>query len=157
MSKVKKTLRFILSVLGAFTLLLSLFRPSASAAALSATSDQLPLYFLRSADCTDEVIEISGSIHMVSQTQADGSLIGHFNYQNVTGLGLTSGNAYRASAVDHARLQAPFPSSITSVRSFHLISRGGESNLLVQVLYHITVNANGEVTAAIDDLNTQCT
>ena len=157
MSNTNKTVRFLSSVLGGFILIVSLFLPGSSAAALSATSDQLPLYFLRSADCTGEVVEISGTIHVVNQTQADGSVIGHFNYQNVTGLGLTSGNTYRVSAVDQVRLQAPFPSSITSVQSFHLISPGGESNLLVQVLYHITVNGNGEVTVAIDDLNTQCT
>ena len=157
MSKANITLRFILSALSGLALALSIFLPGSSAVALSATSDQLPLYFLRSADCTGEVVEISGTIHVVNQTQADGSVIGHFNYQNVKGWGLTSGNTYRVSAVDQVRLQAPFPSSITSVQSFHLISPGGESNLLVQVLYHITVNGNGEVTVAIDDLNTQCT
>ena len=157
MSKANKFLRFILSALSGLAFALSLFLPGSSAAALPATSDQLPLYFLRSADCTGEVVEISGTIHMVNQTQADGSMIGHFNYQNVQGLGLTSGKAYRVSAVDQVRLQAPFPTSIASVQSFHLISPGGDSNLLVQVLYHITVNANGEVTVAIDDLNTQCT
>ena len=157
MSNTNKTLRFILTVMSGLALALSVFLPGGSAAALSATSDQLPVYFLRSADCTGEIVEISGTIHMVNQTQADGSVIGHFNYQNVTGLGLTSGNTYRASAVDHVRLQAPFPTSINSVRSFQLISRGAESNLLVQVLYHITVNANGEVTVTIDDLNTHCT
>jgi hypothetical protein len=157
MSQTYKTLRFRLSVWSGLTLILALLLPGSSAAALSATSDQLPLYFLRSADCTGEVVEISGTIHMVNQSQADGSVIGQFNYQDVTGLGLTSGNIYRVSAVDHVRLQAPFPASILSVQSFRLISPGAESNLLVQVLYRITVNGNGEVTVAIDELNTQCT
>jgi hypothetical protein len=104
-----------------------------------------------------EVVEISGTIHFVNETQADGSVIGHFNYQNVSAVGLTSGNMYQASAVDHFRLSAPFPSSISSVLNFQLISRGSSSNLLVTVLYHITVNANDGVTVSIDDLSMQCT
>jgi len=157
MPTIYKILKFLIFSLSGLTLTLLVLSPAGSALAASATSDQLPIYFLRSADCTNEVVEISGTIHMVNQTQADGSVIGHFNYQNVRGLGLTSGNIYQVSAVDDIRVGAPFPSSITSVQSFHLISRGSESNLLVQVLYHITVNANGEMTASIDDLNMQCT
>ena len=126
------------------------------ASALGASSSDLPLYFLRSADCTDEVVEVSGSIHLVNKVQADGSVVGHFNYQGVTGLGLTSGESYRVNAVDNIRLRAPFPSSITSVRSFLLVSRGAGSNLLVHVAYHITINAAGEVTASIEDLEMQC-
>ena len=137
--------------------LILLVVPRGSAFALGATSDQMPIYFLRSADCTGEVVEISGTIHVVNQIQADGSVMGHFNYQDVTGLGLTSGDTYRVSAVDNIRLSAPFPSSITSVQSFHLISRGSGGNLLVQVSYHITVNGNGQVQAFIEELSMQCT
>jgi hypothetical protein len=157
MPKPNKFLKTLISMLAGFMMTFSLFLSAGSSSALGATSTDVPLYFLRSADCTSEVVEINGTIHFVNQTQADGTVIGHFNYQNVRGLGLTSGSTYQVSAVDHVRLSAPFPSSISSVRSFQLISRGSSSNLLVTVLYHITVNANGEVTVSIDDLNTQCT
>jgi len=157
MVNLKKILKFLISTLGELTLILALFQPAGSASALSATSNQIPLHFIRSADCTGELVEIGGTIHVVNQTQADGSVMGHFNYQDITGLGLTSELIYQTTAVDHVRLSAPFPSSITSVRSFHLISRGAESNLLVTVLYHITVDGNGEVTAFIDELSMQCT
>ena len=152
-----KTLRSLFSALTGLTLIFSLLILASSASALGATNTDMPLHFLRSADCTNEIVEISGTIHFVNQTQADGSVMGHFNYQNVSGVGLTSGDRYRVSAVDHIRLSAPFPSSLTSVQSFQLINRGSQSNLLVKVLYHLTVNANGEVTASIDDLNMQCT
>ena len=157
MSTIHKILKVLISTFSRLILTLSILGPASSALAAPATSDQLPIDFLRSADCTNEVVEISGTIHVVNQIQADGTVIGHFNYQNVRGLGLRSGNIYQVSAVDQILLRAPFPSSITSVQSFQLISRGAESNLLVNVLYHITVNANGEVTASIDDLNMQCT
>ena len=157
MSTQTKLFRTFISTLGGLTLLLTLCLSAGAASALGATSTAMPVHFLRSADCTGEVVEISGTIHMMNQTQTDGSVIGHFNYQNVSGVGLTSGNTYQVSAVDTFRLSAPFPTDISSLQSFRLISRGSESNLLVTVLYHITVNANGEVIASIDDLNMQCT
>jgi hypothetical protein len=122
----------------------------------AATSTKIPLDFIRSNDCTGEQVELSGTIHLVSQQQSDGSVVGHFNYQNVSGVGLTSGTTYRASTVDTVRLAAPFPSDITSVGSFHLIGQGENDNLLVNALFHITVNANGEVTASIDDTSIRC-
>lgn len=130
---------------------------SSSPTLWAATSTTLPLDVIRSADCTGEDVALSGTIHLVSHTQADGSTVGHFNYQNVTGVGLTSGTRYRATTVDQQWLAAPFPTSIHSTGTFHLISQGSSSNLLVTVLTHITVNANGEVTASIDVLSMQCT
>src|SRR5215211_5830985 len=147
--------RFMLWALGALAIALvwlSLVSPPLWAA----TSTTIPLDVVRSGDCTGEDVQLSGTIHLVSQTQPDGSEVGHFNYQNVSGVGLTSGTTYRASTVDTFRLEAPFPSDITSVSSFHLISQGKQDNLLVNVLFHITVNANGEVTAFIDDRSIQC-
>ena len=146
-----------LGMLAGLMLIFSLGLSSGAVSALSAASTDMPLHFLRSADCTGEEVEINGTLHLLNKTQADGSVISHFNYQDVSAVGLTSGNTYRASAVDHLRLAAPFPSSISSVRNFHLISQGSNSDLLVQVLYHITVQTNGEVTASIDELQMQCT
>src|SRR5215208_4401431 len=110
MLKPNKTLRTFLSIMGGLMLLLSLFLPAQGASALGATSSTLPIFFLRSADCTGEIVQISGTIHLVSVIQPDGSIVSHFNYQNVTGLGLTSGSTYRVTAVDQVRLSAPFPS-----------------------------------------------
>lgn len=149
------SLRSLFPLLAGLTLLASLLLPVRSALALGATSTELPLYFLRSADCTGEVVEVSGTLHLVSQTQMDGSVIGHFNYADVTGVGLSSGSQYRANSVDHVRLSAA--SDVHSIRSFRLINLGAGSNLLVSVTYHITVNATGELTVSIDDLRTQCT
>jgi hypothetical protein len=156
MIRARRTVRFLLLALGGLALAwFSLMSPVPTLWA--ATSYTIPLQFIRSADCTDELVEISGTIHLITQTQADGSVVGVFNYQGVTGVGLTSGSRYQVSAVDQVRLRAPFPSSITSTSSFHLISRGSASNLLVTVLYHITINGSGEATVSIDTMNMQCT
>ena len=149
------TVSVVLWALGALAIslvCLSLLSQPAGAA----TSTTIPLNAIRSNDCTDEQVQLSGNIHLVSQTQRDGTVVGHFNYQGVSGVGLTSGTEYRASTVDNFRISEPFPSDINSVSSFHLIGQGTEENLLVNVLFHITVDANGEVTASIDEVDIQC-
>ena len=123
MFKPNKTFRSWTARLARLVLMTSLFFSVGAASALGATSMDISLHSIRSADCTGEDVEINGTIHMLNQVQADGSLIGHFNYQNVRAVGLTSGNIYQTSAVDHLRLSAPFPSTISSVQSFRLISR----------------------------------
>ena len=147
--------RFMFWALGALAIALvwlSLVSPPLWAA----TSTTIPLDAIRSGDCTGEDVQLSGTIHLVSQTQPDGSIVGHINYQNVSGVGLTSGTTYRASTVDTFRLEAPFPSDIHSVSSLHLIGQGTEDKLLVNVLFHITVDANGEMRASIEDVSIQC-
>ena len=147
-----RLLLWALGGLAAALVLLSLL----SSPLWAATSTKIPLHAIRSNDCTGEQVELSGTIHLVSQTQRDGSIVGHFNYQNVSGMGLTSGTTYRASTVDTFRLEAPFPSDIHSVRSLRLISPGPEDDLLVMFLFHITVNATGEITAEVEDVNFEC-
>jgi hypothetical protein len=147
--------RFMAWALGALAVALvwlSLMSPPLWAA----TSTTIPLEAIRSGDCTGEDVELSGKIHLVSQIQPDGSEVGHVNYQGVSGVGLTSGTTYRASSVDSFRLAAPFPSDIHSVRSLRLISPGPEDDLLVKFLFHITVNANGEITAEVEDVDSEC-
>jgi hypothetical protein len=150
-----RTMRLLFWALGGIAaglVLLSLL----SAPLWAATSTTIPLEAIVFNNCTGEEVELSGTIHLVSQTQRDGSEVGHFNWQHVSGVGLTSGTTYRASTVDTFRLEAPFPSDIHSVRSLHLISQGTEDNLLLKFLFHITVDANGEMRASIDDVSIQC-
>jgi hypothetical protein len=147
-----RLLFWALGGLAAGLVLLSLL----SAPLWAARSTTIPLDAIVFNNCTGEEVELSGTIHLVSQTQRDGSEVGHFNYQNVSGVGLTSGTTYRASTVDTFRLKAPFPSDIHSVRSLHLIGQGTEDNLLLKVLFHITVDANGKMRASIDAVSIQC-
>jgi hypothetical protein len=131
-------------------------RGSLTASASAATSSTLALHFIRSNECTGEDVEITGVIHLVSQTQPDGSVVGHFNYQDVTGTGLTSGTQYRVTATDQVHLSAPFPSSTHSVRVFRMIAPGPGNDLLVDALTLITVTANGDFSVSIDQLTTEC-
>ena len=44
----------------------------------------------------------------------------------------------------------------TFVNNFHLISQGPAGNLLVHIVSHQTVNANGQVTSDIEKISIEC-
>ncbi len=129
---------------------------SSTASPAAAAGRTLPLHFIRSNECTGEDVEITGVIHLLSQAQPGGGIVGHFNYQRVTGSGLTSGTEYHVAAVDQVHLLPPFPSSVHSVQIFRMIAPGAANDLLVSVLTHVTVTANGDISASVDQLSARC-
>ncbi|MBI4420235.1 MAG: hypothetical protein HY560_05360, partial [Gemmatimonadetes bacterium] len=44
----------------------------------------------------------------------------------------------------------------TYVNNFRIIGEGSGNNLLVHATSHITVNANGELTAVVDNFSVEC-
>jgi len=73
----------------------------------------------------------------------------HFNYQGVSGTGLTSGRRYHLSDADAVVTQEldSLPYVFTVVSQYHLIGQGPGNNLMLQNSGHVTINSNGEVTA----------
>jgi hypothetical protein len=74
-------------------------------------------------------------------------------------VGAVTGDAYRVAGVT----QGTFHESLdgdqfarTYVNSFQLIGPGSSNNLLVHEIAHLTINANGEVTAEHDELSIEC-
>jgi hypothetical protein len=129
--------RFLFTLLTVLTLLLG------SASALSATSSHShrfhPFGRLHRED-----VQVSGTIHLV--TKPGGWHRSVISIIRMLEVGFDKRHDLPGIGCGPVRLARP-SSSIQSVQSFRLISRGSDSNLLVQVLYHITVDANGEVTA----------
>jgi hypothetical protein len=83
---------------------------------------------------------------------------GHFNVQGISGVGLITGNAYRGIHTEThiSNSHESGASEATTVIDIKLISEGpGSSNLTIRnALLHITVNAEGVVTATVDNLIT---
>jgi hypothetical protein len=113
-----------------------------------------------------EEIQISGNAHVVSRIVEDEpgefKLVGHVNFQNVEGVGLTTGNDYRfpyATNV-HYDISLEGKGTVTDLLAVgHLISEGSTEsapNLLVHALFHATFNANGQITAWIDNFSAEC-
>ncbi len=84
----------------------------------------------------------------------------HINFHiDVSGLsGELDGVTYRASLVtpDLINFNGTAPLIFTVVNSFHVIGEGQADNVLVHHNLHITINANGEVTASADNFKFEC-
>jgi hypothetical protein len=80
----------------------------------------------------------------------------HANPQGVTGVGLTSGALYRGTGVTRETITVNGASTDTFVNSFKLIGPGTTPNLLVTQIFHVTVDANGNVTSLVDSTTVKC-
>ena len=105
--------------------------------------------------CTENV-SLSGELLMVQHlgSNDNGSHAKVLFLQKLTGTGETSGNSYVAGGAQNAVSNSSGAGIFNQVTSFHLISRGDK--LLVTTRFHITVNANGELTAQSFDFTAKC-
>lgn len=135
------------------------------AATTSTTSVQIPINFILPAGfagCTEEPIQFTGTLHIVMHftTSASGRSLSHlsFNDLNFAGVGLETGAKYRrtGATTQTEQVDGPLPIVVTITDAFNFIGQGSAPNLLIHTTFHVTVNANGEVTAEIDDFRLDC-
>jgi hypothetical protein len=107
--------------------------------------------------CTNEGVLVSGTIHLVTIATVDAAGGVHtdrqFNVQDVSGVGLRTGLNYRGIHTEtrSSNSNSDGASELTMVVDIKLISEGSASNLTIRnVLFHVTTNADGTVTASID-------
>ena len=111
--------------------------------------------------CT-EPIQFSGSIHIVTTqtTTASGNMhfMTHAQPQALSGVGLLSGARYQGTGATinsaHIGMSGSYNSSF--VNNFRLIGQGPDNNLLIHENFHVTFNANGELTAIHDNFSFDC-
>ncbi len=108
-----------------------------------------------------EVVFLSGDLHSLFHFTDDGAGGFHVtvenNPQGVSGTGLTSGDKYQGTGVTREDFNSgPLPFNDTFVNNFRIIGEGTGNNLLIHATFHITVNANGEVTAIVDNFMAEC-
>jgi hypothetical protein len=107
---------------------------------------------------------ISGTLHvLIHQTISDAGHLQfkfHFQPQGVSGVGLTTGDTYRATGVTQQTqtvdLTDGAPQEFTYINNFRIIGPGRDNNYLVHQTFHITVNANGELTSVVDNFSVEC-
>ena len=143
-----------------FALLFAFILPSLALARAESYTfvETFPINFVT--EGCEELIELSGQIHSVSHITFDNSggfhLVTQTNPQGVTGVGLVTGSHYQGTGVERFNINGQVGEETTAVLSFKLIGRGPTDNYLVQQTFHITVNANGEVTAVADNSFVKC-
>lgn len=139
---------------------LSLVPGSASAAVIQNIT--VPLNQTVFSPCTGDVFQATGSIHLVETMTFDGSGGFHAafmdNVSQVTGVGSVTGATYHGVGggwfTVNGRL--PFPIEATETDVFGLISAGSTPNLVVTATFHITINANGTITANVARFSAAC-
>lgn len=131
------------------------------AAQASATTEKVPF----DADvlaCNGDVIHISGtllSIFTETATPSGGFVVSsHFQPQGIKGVDLTTGTPYAATGLtrDILVVSPKGGSTETFVNQFHIQATRGAESFIVSEVFHVTVNANGDVTASVDNFSSTC-
>ena len=117
--------------------------------------------------CSGDTVVFAATLHTVARvgTSSDGGLhlVAHSQIHG-EGVGVPSADIYQinenfASETANFRQDEDGTVSfeITSVNSVVAVSRGALDNTRVFMLTHVTVNANGEMTATVDNARADCT
>ena len=113
-------------------------------------------------ECGNETVVVSGRLHVVTHGTISGSgrvqAVLHVNPQNIRGFGVTTGTEYLAPGMLQtvAHMNGPAPVNETFVNNFELIGHGAAPDFMLHHNVHLTINANGEVTAAFDHFTSEC-
>jgi len=136
---------------------------SVTAASARAVTQKIPFdVVLAPEEACGEAIHLNGTLLAVfSTTESSGGNITvgfHFNPQGITGVGLTSGATYHATGVTlgTTTIKATGGISDTFVNSFKIIGEGTAQNFLETDVIHLTLNANGVVTATVERSTIRC-
>ncbi len=152
--------RLLVTLALASVWLLALAGSAGARAETVTTVEQIPLNFVRFG--CGELIELSGTLHIVSHVTFDAAGGLHFvsqtNPQGVTGIGLTSGTLYQGTGVGRFNINITAGGAVgfTAVSSFKIIGRAPPDNLLVQAIFHVTVNPDGTVTTVVQQFSVNC-
>lgn len=147
---------------------LLLCTPTAFAKASTFTQNlQIPFFTIAFVPCAQdgagEFVLLSGDLHDLVHVTTDSTggthVKLHDNPQGITGVGLTSGDVYHGTGVTQSEQNTAasgFPLELTFVNNFRVIGPGPGNNLLVHENTHVTINANGVVTADVDNVSIEC-
>jgi hypothetical protein len=107
-----------------------------------------------------EEVHVTGQIHELFHVTLDGRggfhLELHQNARGVRGTGLTTGDKYQVTGMFHTSNNGKVGYEETLANNLHFIGKGSGSNFLLHQTFHITVNANGAVTAFVDNSRVEC-
>jgi hypothetical protein len=141
-------------------------RPALAQADTVTTSVRIPLpqpfqvFVPCAAGGTGELVDLGGTLHVLFHTTLDGSggfhAKTHFQPQGVTGIGLTTGDAYQGTGVNQDQLNGNVGEEYTLIDNFRIIGHGPGHNFLLHETLHTTVNANGVVTAFVSNVSVEC-
>jgi hypothetical protein len=140
---------------------LCLFR--ATPAHASVTQVDIPLAGMEISDpCTGETVLVtSGVVHTVFDitVSASGNFVlgTHQNYQNLAGVGETTGTTYTGSSTSEMQsFSGSVPANVTTAADFELNAKGSAPNFKMHLLEVFVIDGQGNVTANIANFSSTC-
>jgi hypothetical protein len=107
-----------------------------------------------------EVIAMSGNLHVLFNILADGNggfhLKSHSQPQGISGAGQVTGAKYQAVGVTQEHQNVTAGANLTYVNNFRMIGQGPGNNFQVHETFHVTINANGQLTVSHGALRVTC-
>jgi hypothetical protein len=81
----------------------------------------------------------------------------HENFQGVRAVGLDTGQQYQVHGVtNYQNFYVTQGSIFTYTSQLHVLGQGAGNDLAVYYTIHYSVNSNGEYTAMVDSVRTEC-
>ena len=153
-------LRHYAAMLGIAIGIILAIAPGAQAAVQVNTS--IPFDVSLFLPCNNDTVDASGFVHEVSALTINGnhfSVVSHFSAQGITGTSETTGAKYQGTGVTDDMFGGSFTngqSRETFINRFDFIGQGSAPNSITHETFHVTVNANGTVTAFFDNVTVSC-
>ena len=137
---------------------------AARAQATTVTSNASFAFTNTAVSCDGETVDISGKMHLLAHATTDARSGRHvmlqINTEGVKGVGATSGGEFVSSATNNESINdsntAGGQSEYTLTTKFLLVGKGKLTDLFAKVTMHVTINANGEATAEVNNVMVEC-
>ena len=130
------------------------------------TNVKYPVVWYTSIPCTGDIVRAEGTMHFLfAVTIDDGGglhIKSHTQPQRLHGVvvwGPNLGAEYVGTGVTQEHLNVKpigYPYTYTFVNNYKWIGKGQAADYRVHETYHVTVNANGEVTVVLDKVRITC-
>ena len=123
-------------------------------------NESIPVDYSLYNPCTEENVDFSGDLHLLVGGSISPSGFGHFNIhinnQNISGEGDDTHDSYQIAGAANLTISTDMvdnnPLVVNAVLNMQFVSKNTADNLKLQAHFHITINANGEVTAIVEDI-----
>jgi len=146
----------VLSLVGVFSITTALAEVTTNVKIPYAVSVFVPC----ANDGAGELVDLSGTLHVLLLVTVDSDsgfhAKSHHQPQGVSGIGQTTGAKYQATGVTQTQFNGKLGYETTYVNNFRIIGQGPGNNFMIHQNVHVTVNANGEITANVDNFRVEC-
>jgi hypothetical protein len=133
-----------------------------SATAQAAATIQTETFDAIVTACNGDPIHVTGTLLDVfteTTTPSGGFAVSaHFQPQGIKGVDLVTGTVFLATGLTRD-IQITTPrggATETFVNRFHIQATRGAESFIVSETFHITINANGQITVLIDNFKSTC-